>query len=318
MDLEQVKSVPISYLAERLGGRFAYKRGHDDWWYSPFRPEEKTPSFKIDTRTNFWKDFGHHLPGGSVIDLYLDFNGIDRRDKDGIKQALEYISELSPVDVVPIKRTMVREYSDRFKIIAQSDKIWADPLKLELHRRCFQKSIVETYVNQVQVLDTKTGRKFFGLGMQNDLGSMEICEPKRGGDNFKLCINKKAITTLEGKGDVFIFEGWSDFITWVHVEPTLEYQSHIILNSTSLVHETEKVLKELKPENAYLFMDNDRAGEVATAGLADILLELDIPLRAMNHIYEGHKDLNEWYVANRGLANRAGRGLGPINKPRPS
>jgi hypothetical protein len=318
MDIDQIKSVPVSYLAERLGGRFAHTKGKDEWWYSPLRPEEKTPSFKIDTSKNFWKDFGHHLKGGSVIDLYLDFHGISRDDKDGFKQAVEYISQLSPVDLVPFKRDVVKQYSETFKILSESDKIWADPLKAELHRRCFQKNVTEMYMKQVQVLNTETGKKAFGFSLQNDKGGLEISIPKRGGGNFKLCHGKKGITTLEGKGDVFIFEGWSDFVTWVHVEPTLEFQSHIILNSTSLVHEAEDAIKALNPSKAYLFMDNDRAGELATAGLGDILHSLNIPFGSMNHYYEPHKDLNDWWVASKGTAARTTRSPLPSIKLKPS
>jgi hypothetical protein len=45
-------------------------RGRDVWYVSPFRPNERTPSFKVDATKSpqVWYDFGM-MRGGTIIDL---------------------------------------------------------------------------------------------------------------------------------------------------------------------------------------------------------------------------------------------------------
>lgn len=48
----------MQVLVQRLGDRFSHKgTGHDLWYFSPLRPDEKTASFKIDQSKNTWYDF---------------------------------------------------------------------------------------------------------------------------------------------------------------------------------------------------------------------------------------------------------------------
>lgn len=53
----EAKKIPITTYLLSLGLEPARVRGIDYWYYSPFR-QERTPSFKVNTRLNVWFDHG--------------------------------------------------------------------------------------------------------------------------------------------------------------------------------------------------------------------------------------------------------------------
>ena len=71
MQFEQAWQISLERVLMKLGLEAAYasRVGEELWYHSPFR-EEKTPSFKVDTRRNLWFDFGENV-GGSPIDLIV-------------------------------------------------------------------------------------------------------------------------------------------------------------------------------------------------------------------------------------------------------
>jgi hypothetical protein len=302
MDIQKVKEVPIEQMAEALGAKFAFQRGKTLWYYSPFR-DEKRPSFKIDTERNAFKDFGHHLKGGSIIDLYLDFHGIDRRDKSGFKQAIDFISSLSPAELRPYKKDVPKVYSMRFKMTPAKD-IWSDTLKNELGYRGLSLQTVKPFLQETKITDTETGKWRMAFAFLNDLDGYEISAPDlRTRHNFKLCIGPKGISTFHADKniehpDAYVFESWSDYATGLQMGAVDDRHLHLVLNSTSNVLQGAEWLAARKPNMTYLFMDNDRAGEVATAQLGEIMAEAGINFGTMNHHYDGHKDLNAYWQKN--------------------
>ena len=68
MNSKQAKELDLVEFVARMGHTPSKTRGNDIWYRSPFRPEEKTPSFKIDAQKNVWYDFGMGQ-GGTIIDL---------------------------------------------------------------------------------------------------------------------------------------------------------------------------------------------------------------------------------------------------------
>lgn len=81
MNIAQAKQIRLKTVVERLGGRFSHKgTGHDLWYFSPFRPNEKTEktaSFKIDQSKNTWHDFARTQgvdAHGDILDLWTDYH----------------------------------------------------------------------------------------------------------------------------------------------------------------------------------------------------------------------------------------------------
>lgn len=68
MNSIQAKELSLPNFLHQLGYAPAHRRGNDIWFTSPFRPNEQTPSFKIDYSKNFWFDFGMGK-GGTIIEF---------------------------------------------------------------------------------------------------------------------------------------------------------------------------------------------------------------------------------------------------------
>jgi DNA primase len=64
---------------------------------SPFRPNERTPSFKIDPVKNLWFDFGSG-EGGTIIDFVQKLYTLEN-----VSEALTKISDLTGIGFDPIR-----------------------------------------------------------------------------------------------------------------------------------------------------------------------------------------------------------------------
>jgi hypothetical protein len=73
MNTKQAKAEPLHEFLGRMGYQPAHVRGNDIWYKSPFRPDERTPSFKIDQVKNIWFDHGLGA-GGTIIDFVQHLN----------------------------------------------------------------------------------------------------------------------------------------------------------------------------------------------------------------------------------------------------
>jgi hypothetical protein len=100
MNIAQAKEIPLHIIVEALGGRYVKTdRKGVRWYHSPFRPEERTPSFTVDERKNHWWDYG--LPGraqgngGDIIDLWCQYHHLS--GKDGISEALQALETYSTI-----------------------------------------------------------------------------------------------------------------------------------------------------------------------------------------------------------------------------
>src|SRR5687768_15516479 len=67
LSFAEAKQIPITDYLSGLGFEPAKTRGYDLWYHSPFR-EERTPSFKVNTKLNVWYDHGTG-EGGTILDL---------------------------------------------------------------------------------------------------------------------------------------------------------------------------------------------------------------------------------------------------------
>ena len=67
MNIKQAKKVDLIEFLEKLGYKEAKRRGKEHWYLSPIRTEN-TPSFKVNSETNEWYDYGMQ-EGGDIIDL---------------------------------------------------------------------------------------------------------------------------------------------------------------------------------------------------------------------------------------------------------
>jgi len=100
-----------------------------------------------------------------------------------------------------------------------------------------------------------------------------------------------------------VFEGMFDFLTFLSLYGIQEHRGRVyILHSAALAGRVaEHVKRAASGQPAVLWLDNDAAGakaaEVLFQGLADHAGEVG----TMNHLYDGFKDLNDWYTATKPL-----------------
>lgn len=317
MNITQAKQIPLRLVVEHLGGRFArHGRSGELWFYSPFRPNERTASFKIDVKRNQWHDFARTEKvdaHGDVLDLWTDYHSKPRRTSSAIKEALKDLQQFSTMPVTRQEyrpeyrphRSSVNTNAPRYQLVKTPGRIWRMMLRHELERRGLDLEDIQPgtgrgLLTQAQILDTKTQKTFSGFAFQNDKGGYDISIPNPITDkSFKSSIGKKFITTVPGGSrKAYIYEGFWDFFTWLRMNRHEADHTFIILNSASNVRMAADYIFTNKHiiNSVSTFLDNDAAGERATQVLKEMLQPEGLTIITMNHTYKGYKDLNDFWM----------------------
>jgi hypothetical protein len=317
MNIEQAKQIPLQLLVEHLGGRFSHHTNRGEaWFFSPFRPDESTPSFKIDEAKNTWHDFGHvsfgHTgqgSGGDILNLWCDYYGQDRKD---VKDALSSLSRFSGKGVISASKQAStaaniqaeEEFegsSDRYQFTKPPGKIFFNSLKTELQHRGISLATAAPYLQQGYILDSETGKKYNGFAFRNDKGGYEISIPNPSrNSSFKTSIGIKSPTSfsLPGADSVIVFEGVFDFLTWMEMNKGINPQSHMyILNSVSFIGRfaNQVIQKQGAVQTVIDMLDNDKPGEEARVKLCNLIIEANLDYQTRNKLYDGYDDLNQWW-----------------------
>lgn len=284
MDIKTIKNIPISVVMDKLG--FCTIRTYNSglWYKSPFR-EEKTASFKVDSKKNLYYDFGEGK-GGNVFDLIMQLKDYN------FKEALHFLRNefnsfsfhQSQNNIELKKKENQKSYEiDQTKPLANF--ILIEYLKSrKLNIELCKKYLVEVYYQL-------NGKQYFGVGFKNDLGGIEIRNKYA-----KLCLGKKWYTSIKNKcNQLIVLESWSDFISLLMLFPKTENQfDFIILNSLSMLNKLDAVFD--KYEKNFLALDNDEAGTKATQKHLEILGAKCADIR---YLYKnGSKDLNDYLLGN--------------------
>jgi hypothetical protein len=144
-------------------------------------------------------------------------------------------------------------------------------------------------------------KNYFGIGFKNDSDGYEIRNKYA-----KICLGKKDITTIKNdSGNVKIFEGFIDFLSFKNVENFLEKEpsNYIILNSVSMISTLKNSLENYK--KIELYFDNDEAGNRAVEMLKNKLEKVEDG----RILYKDFKDLNEWAMSSTKLEEKLGGSL---------
>lgn len=307
MNIKQVKSQwDLEKLLAHLGHQpdKAKSKANDIWYCSPFRNEAE-PSFHIDPRKDIWMDFGLNeaRSGGDLI--YFVQCLLKEEGKDNsISSVLEWFSELSgyaPTSIVreaPQRATVTK--ADKFKLLSVKP-IFTQALFNYLEERKIDRQVGMRFLKQVYFQHRETGRKIFGLGMANSSQGYEIRSPH----NFKGVVGNKAITVIKAGNTstaVSIFEGTFDFLSRMTVLKRADrsFPEHdcIIMHTNRLFNDAAAVIRTGGYRTVQLWMDNDPGGEEGAKALMEALADMEgIAFDDMSANYDGHKDLNNWLVA---------------------
>lgn len=294
MNSHQAKKIPIYEVLSRLGYEPVRKdKGGIEWVYnSPFR-QETVPSLFVNIQKNVWNDFGDR--GGDLLDFIMHHENTDFRG------ALEFLEGLySKTDFKARKRVNINQ---SIETTTKAETLILDkvmPLKsavLEnyLKSRGIDTAIARQYLEVVNFHNSKTGTKYFGLGLKNMSSDYEVRNPK-----LKTVVGNKDISFIKGRGEattsIAVFEGMSDFLSYLTDKKINRLKSDVvIMNSTKLVERTKQLITNNSYEKVYTFFDNDKSGEKAQ----DSFAELSVDVIPCNHVYQDYKDYCEYFESKK-------------------
>jgi DNA primase len=316
VNADQAKELFLPSIIEAAGGKRdeAKSSETDVWYHSPFR-DERTASLKATRGRNgrwMWSDYGTGQ-GGNVIAFANVVLGRAPDDR-AISEALKWLRGLAAHQTVETPRpatattrtttsrptaTAAKE-PDRYTITSR--KRIHHPASLRyLDDRAISKATALEHVEQVTFRDTQTGRTFYGIGMENEAGGVEITTATE--RPFKLCIGPKSYTRIHSRHettqDAHLFEGMFDFLSYLTLYGIEQPRGvAYVLHSTAMA---DRAIKALGSSDTHprviLWLDNDEAGQTASRRILDALTPLDVTVGTMGHLYDGHKDLNDWLRA---------------------
>lgn len=281
MNIEKAKQIPIELVLQKMNYTPSKANGFDVWFISPFR-DEKTPSFKVNTKINRWYDHGLQN-GGNVIDfISIKFNYT-------ISEVLNFLKNHSDESIFSFQKqkhigSKFIESKTKIKIIKVIE-IQHYALKQYLENRKIYHYENESNLKEVHY--EVNGKKFFGIGFQNRSNGFEIRSKYS-----KICVEKKDITLIElVKGDknkLRIFEGFFDYLSFKNLEKNSS--DYLILNSIAMINRCDEILSNY--DEIELYFDNDESGNLYTK----LTLENFKNAKDCRGFYRDFKDLNEWLI----------------------
>ena len=278
MNTTQAREISIEKVLQNLGCEPIKSNDIDSWYLSPFRIE-KSASFKVNKRLNRWYDHGEQI-GGNVIDFAIQKFGFS------ISEALEYLKKF---DNFFSFQKQISETNDSENEPAPSiEKII--PIKHFALIQYLNGRGITKYqkVHQLkQIHYSIKGKKYFGIGFENNSGGFEIRNKYA-----KLCLKKKDITLItNGFSRLRIFEGFFDYLSFIQKVSFSEDYDYLIFNSVALLHKNISILMNYSWVEIYL--DNDNAGNKYT----ELIMKQCKTALDCRALFEGFKDLNECLVA---------------------
>ena len=289
-----------AYLANR-GIHPVKDLGYYGMYRSPFR-EDNNASLKVDYNKNLWIDFGSN-DGGTMIDLVM------RMENCSCQKAIATLEQ--PYDqgnVGTQERTNIPTSS--FSFHGNSNKntsaitmqkvlpITHQALINYLSERKISLDIAKQYCSEIHY--SVNGKPFFAIGFPNDSkGWILRSEPFKGCTSMEVTTYGGANNTNSKKESCSVFEGFTDFLSYLSLKNTLAPQEDVIvLNSLSNLPKAIDKLKEYKEVQTYL--DNDSPGKKATLTIKQthpVVIDQSVK-------YAGYKDLNEYLISIRQIQQK--------------
>lgn len=282
MNTKQAKAEPLHEFLGRMGYQPAHVRGNDIWYRSPFRPTERTPSFKIDRTKNVWFDHGLGA-GGTIIDFVQHLGGTT-----DISRVLATISDVlgsapRPVIVLPDAPERPRDPP----VIESVGVIEDRALEAYVRSRAIPLDLARLYLKEISY--RVEGNGYRALAFENDAGGFEVRNA-----GFKGTIGKKDTSyfPLEGSRQAAVFEGFFDFLSVLAYYQREQANANVlVLNSLALMERGIGHLQAVETEKLYAYLDHDDAGE---AGLLTLGNRGPWDVVDASGFYRGHKDANKF------------------------
>lgn len=163
-----------------------------------------------------------------------------------------------------------------------------------LGARCINTTIAKQFLKEAHYgFEIREDRRYlFALAYPNNVGGYELRgAPSKGNpDGYKEGTAPKGITAHFGIANAatVVFEGFMDMLSWVTMTGGVKHNL-VVMNSVSNKEVTVEVLHSISG-NIYLCLDNDKAGEEATAFIKNALPSV---IDYRSH-FAPYKDINDY------------------------
>ena len=291
MNSKQAKAEALPEFLGRMGYQPARDRGNDLWYTSPFRPNERTPSFKIDRAKNVWYDHGLGT-GGTIIDFIQQLNQV--QDISRVLSTIADILGSSPRSniVLPSQVSRAPERLRAPPVIDSVGVIASRALEDYVASRAIPLDLARLYLKEVAY--RVEGNAYKALAFPNNAGGFEVRNP-----GFKGTLGTKDVSYLvkEGSQQAAVFEGVFDFLSVLaHYKREEANANVLVLNSLALLERGTTRLQDAGIRKVHAYLDQDEAG---FAGLAHLQAVGDLgtwEVADASSLYRGYKDANAFLV----------------------
>jgi hypothetical protein len=288
LSCQEAKKIDLVGYLVSLGYYPLKVNGPDFWFFSPFR-NEKTASFKVNSRLNVWFDHGEGR-GGDLI----DFGTLHHRCT--VAELLDRLSQYRPSPPFPFQQQIPpglegageKEGSPAGRIhILRTGSIASQSLSRYLQTRKIPLDIAARTCQEVDF--TLYGKPQNAIGFPNRSGGYELRS-----EHFKGSSSPKDISFIDQRPDeIAVFEGFFDYLSFATLNSNNQAPLTIslVLNSLAFLERSRSLMEQYS--RIYLILDQDAAGVAITAKA----LHWD-PSRYIDRsdFYQGYKDLNEWLI----------------------
>ena len=285
LSFSQAKQIPITEYLTGIGLVPSKVKGNDHWYFSPFR-DERTPSFKVNTKLNVWYDHGSG-EGGTLIDLGAKLHQCSLH---------EFLEKLSDGNHDPHRFSFHRDSCEtaerKLEILTTRDLCNADLIHY-LESRGIKPHFAREYCRETEF---RIGEKsYLAVGFPNRSGGYELRNRW-----FKGSSSPKDVSLIDnGSSHFCVMEGFMDFLSLLALNQKRVIElplrtSFLILNSISFLNRNLTLLQSHR--EVRLFMDNDLAGREAKESLT----LKGISFQDASTLYADHKDVNEFLKSTKG------------------
>ena len=282
LSFSEAKGIPITRYLSGIGYEPAKVRGDDKWYHSPFR-EERTPSFKVNTKSNVWFDHGTG-EGGTILDLGAKLHQCT------LYEFLEKLSNGNHGNIsIQQHRTSIERPENKL-VVVSAEKLTNPDLINYLDSRGIDQELANRFCKEIEF---RIGSKTYkAIGFPNQSGAYELRNRW-----FKGSSSPKDISLIEnGASRISVLEGFIDFLSVLKIDNSEIQQlttnsDFLVLNSLRLLNRSLTLLQSYKEAN--LFLDNDNPAKEAKDGLK----RKGIAYKDASHLYKDKKDVNEYLIA---------------------
>lgn len=299
MTIDEIKQYSLEAYLEAHGFQPVKSYRNIRWFCSPLR-QETSASFKVDTDTNLWFDFGLGK-GGNIINLVsmmnpqLTMHEVLLRLTEELQGGCHAITPVHAHSSFPTFQPKPHPKKADTTIIIDVVALTHPRLRDYLVERRINIEVGKRFCREIHYKVEGKDSLYYAIAFPNISGGYEARNKYS-----KRCFGGKDISHVlykdgEKQSSCCVFEGFFDFLTYATLEryPDIgicigQPTDYLILNSVVNVHKSFGILKGY--EYVHCYLDNDQAGRRATKS---ILTAFPTSAKDESSRYSQHQDLND-------------------------